>query len=337
MTDRSREQADEYLLDLLAGKCRAQAVSTAASLGIGDQLASAAMTAEQLARRLDCDAAALERLLRFLAALDLCDAAEDGRFSLTSRGQSLRGEALGNLATFIGSAEQWDPWSRLRESLRDGRSIPFDLTFGTGLYEYMATDPDAARRYDAAVDAFTRHEARALCQAVDLSAARQVVDIGGGAGALLAEVLSHWPQLLGILFDLPHVVERARAELEERHPGRVEVIGASFRDTLPAGADVYLLKHILHNWSDEQAHDLLCRCAGAMAENGRLLVIEAVLAPDNRPDTARMLDLEMLVLTGGRERRKPELRRLFRDTGLALGRVEPLSRTSWLLEASRRT
>jgi SAM-dependent methyltransferase len=320
----------DFLLDLLGGKCRAQAVSTAADLGIADQLAAGPMTTEALAAAVRCDAAALESLLMLLAGLGLLECPAPGVFALTGRGQALRAEALGPLATFVGSAEQWDPWSRLRDAMRGGANA-FRRTHGQDLYPFLAGHEAAARRYDAAVDAFTRHEAAMLCAGFDFAPVGSVVDVGGGQGTLLLEILERHPRLCGVLFDLPHVVERARSRLQARAPGRAEVRSGDFLEAVPAGADVYLLKHVLHNWPDEQALRLLQNCARARSPGGRVLVVEAILSPDPRPDLARLLDLEMLVLTGGRERRKPELRRLLHAAGLSLEHVRQLGAAAWLL------
>jgi cyclopropane fatty-acyl-phospholipid synthase-like methyltransferase len=218
----------------------------------------------------------------------------------------------------------------MRDTIRDG-GVAFERTHGTGLYDFLARHPAAAKRYDAAIDSFTRHEAALLCEKFDFAGMETVVDVGGGRGTLLLEILRRWPQLQGVLFDLTHVAEEVRARLQQEAPGRVEDVGGDFMDSVPEGADLYLIKHVLHNWSDEQASTLLLNCAKARRRGGRILVVEAILAPDARPNMARMLELEMHVLTGGHERRKPEFRRLFRSAGLSLERLEPLTPTAWLL------
>jgi SAM-dependent methyltransferase len=335
VTGEPSEEAARSLLDLLAGKYRSQAVSTAAALGLADRLAAGRRSAAELAAEIGCDAGRLERLLRLLSSLGLCDE-EPAGFGLAPLGQALRGDALGPLAEFVGSPEQWDPWSRLREALASGAPTAYEIAHGTGLYEHLARDQAAARRFDAAIDAFTRHEARALCRLFDFSVARKVVDIGGGHGTLLRELLGHWPHLRGVLFDLPHVVEPSRAALAAGPGARIEVVGGRFQDSLPAGGDVYVLRHVLHNWDDDIARPLLARIADALGRDGRVLVIDGILSPDNRADTTRWLDLEMLVLTGGRERRKPELRRLFTEAGLAWVQAVPLAGASWLIVGARR-
>ncbi|HEX5050134.1 MAG TPA: methyltransferase [Planctomycetota bacterium] len=324
----------EYLLQVLGGKCRAQAVSTAAALGLADHLAAGPRSIASLAEVTGCDAAVLVSVLRVCAGLGFFDSPSPDTFALTPRGTALQRDSLGALAEFVGSPEQWNPWSALRESARDGGTA-FARTHGAGLYEHLARTPAAAARYDAAIDAFTRHEAEALCGRFSFGGARSVVDLGGGRGSLLAEVLQRWPHLRAVLFDLPHVVERAMPELRRRFGERVTGHGGDFFGEVPNGHDAYLVKHVLHNWDDDRAQALLRRCAGAMADGGRVLAIETVLAPDNRADLAAMMDLEMQVLLGGRVRRKPELRRLFQAAGLRVEQMVPLVGGSWLLAGVR--
>lgn len=325
----------EHLLDILGGKARVQAISTAAALGLADVLANGPRTVPSLAAELGCREDVLATVLRMVAGLGFFTSPEPGVYALTERGQVLRRDQLGPLATFVGAPEQWDPWARLRDAARGG-DVAFVQTFGHGLYQHVAANDAAAARYDAAIDAFTRHEAAALCRTFDFTAAREVLDVGGGHGTLLLEVLRHHGQLRGTLFDLPHVAERALPRLRAELGERVRTHGGDFFATIPRGADVLLCKHVLHNWDDERAAVLLQRCAEALPAGGRLLVIETILAPDNRADLAAMLDLEMMVLLGGRERRKPELRRMLSAAGLSLAAMEPLVSGSWLLVAEKR-
>ena len=324
-----------HLLQILSGKYRTQALSTIASLGIPDLLADEPRTLDELASTLKCDASKLDRLLRFTVGMGFLACEEPARFSLTSVGKQLCSEALGPLATFVGSPEQWDPWARLRDSLTsESQSTPFETTFGVDLYEYLADRPEAAARYDVAIDSFTQQEARELCGQFDFTGFETPVDVGGGHGKLLQEVLAQWPNLRGVLCDLPHVVERSKSRMSAEVADRITLTGGDFFEALPTGHDLYCLKHVLHNWDDERAAALLKSCAQAMSSGGKVLVIEAILTPDNRFDQARVMDFEMGVLTPGRVRRKPEYRQMFRAAGLSLESVVPIG-SSWLLVGSR--
>lgn len=323
----------EYVMYVLGGKGRAQAVSTAAAWRLAERLADAPRRADDLAREIGCPPDAMAAVLRICAGLGFFDSPQPGVFAVTERGRALRADALGPMAEFVGATEQWAPWSRLR-AVQDGGDTAFALANGDGLYGWMAAHPDAAARYDAAIDAFTRHEANALCAEFDFAAVQRVVDVGGGRGSLLAAVLAANTHVRGVLFDLPHVVERARARLVERFGARVEVQGGDFFAAVPAG-DLVMVKHVLHNWNDDRAVELLRRCGEAAGGDGRVLLLETILSPDNRADMAAMLDLEMQVLLGGRVRRKPELRRLISDAGLVVERFEPLTAGTWLVIARR--
>jgi len=329
------DEGRAFVLDLLAGRCRAQAVSTAAALGLADRLAAGPRGAAELAAELGCDAPSLQRLLELLAGLGVCQETSGGRFALAPRGRALRSDALGPLAAFLGMPATWDAWSRLPDALRAGSAVAFERAHGAGLYAFLGRHPDVALAYDRAIDAYSRAETEALCARLDLSAAERIVDVGGGRGALLVGLLQRWPRLRGVLVELPHVAARVRPRLESEAPGRIEVVEGDYLESLPRGADVYLLKHIVHNLDDARATALLRRVAEALAPDGRVLVVEAVLVPADHGNAARLLDLEMLVLTGGRERRKPEWRRLFRAAGLHASRVEPLTPQCWLITGTR--
>jgi len=324
------EPADEadWLLYELGGKHRAQVLSTLAALGVPDLLHERGPCAlPDLASLSGCDDDDLESLVRAAVGLGCVREGPPGTFSLTARGEQLRSDRLGDFAAFLGSRSQWDAWSRLRESMRDQeQATPLQRAVGASLYEHLAADPAASAEYDAAIDAFTRHEASRVRGRLDLDGVELVVDVGGGRGTLLREVLNQSAGARGVLFDLPHVIEAARESL----PEHVEAVAGDFLRAVPPNGDLYLVKHVLHNWSDDDALRILRNCRDARGAGGRVVVIDAVLAPDNRPDLARMLDLEMRVLCGGRERRKPALRRLIRAAGLELEFAEELASSSWM-------
>lgn len=318
----------EFLFHLLGGKARAQAVSTVAALGVADRLIEGPRQLAELAAELGVAVAVLQPLLRMCAGLGMFHSPEPGSYALTERGACLRSDRLGPFAAFAGSREQWEPWSRLRECAAGG--VAFERAFGTGLYPHLAAHPSAAALYNAAIDAFTAHEATSLCENFDFTGYRHVLDVGGGRGALLAALLARWQHLRGTLFDLPHVVASAAGRLRQRCGDRVATVGGDFFAGVPGGADAHLLKHVVHNWSDAQATQLLRACVASLAPGGVILVVEFVLAPDDRPDLAATMDLEMLVLNGGRVRRRPELRRLLSGAGLSVERMVDLTGGNWL-------
>ncbi len=323
--------AQGQFLQLLGGKWIVQALATAAELGVADALEQP-QTSQQLAARLSCHEPSLLRLLRVLVGEGLLEHGADGRFALTALGVHLKQGHLRDLALFVGSPSQWLPWTALTYAVRTGESA-FEKVHGARLFEFLASNPGEARLYDSAVDAFTTAQARALVDSRELDDVEHVVDVGGGRGTLLLELLQHRPTLRGTLVDRADVVAAAAQRFADSGlDDRWQVFAGNFFETLPDGADCYVIKHVLHNWGDEQAIHLLRRCAEARRPGGKIFVVEGILLPGNRRDETRLMDLEMLVLTaGGRERSKPEFRKLFSDAGLKLERTQSLAMGAWLM------
>lgn len=321
----------DLLLQKLGGKWVVQAFATAAELRLADAL-NEPETLSALASKLECHAPALERLLRVLVGEGALLEDRDGRFALTAMGTLLRRDALGSLAEFVGSAPQWNPWTELTYAVRTGRSA-FEKVHGKALYDYLEHEPEHAALYDRAVDAFTTAQARALARDPALDRVSSLVDVGGGRGTLLLELLRARPELRGVLFDRPHVIGPARARFDDAGlSDRCTCVAGDFFETLPEGGDAYVLKHVLHNWDDEGALELLRRCAAAIPRRGHVLVVDALLLPIAASDPGRLMDLEMLVLTGGgKERSKPQMRQLLRRAGLRLTATRMLAPGAWLM------
>lgn len=325
------EDSDRRVLSLLAGKWLTAAVCAAATLGVPDSLADGPKSLDRLSRDLGCDPASLSRLLRVLVGERLIRQTERLEFELLGAGRSLCRDRLGLLARYVGSTIGWDPWSDLPNAVRTGESA-FTKRFGAPLFEYLDRHAQEAEIYDAAIESFAIREAAALIAAYDFRTAKNVLDVGGGRGGLLITLLERHPHLEGVLIERPNTARDAtlalaRAGLSER----CKVVVGDFFEVLPGGADHIILKHIIHSWNDETATKLLARCGRAVGASGRVLVVEGVLLPGERRDMTSMLDLEMLMLCGpGRERSKPELRRLFSRAGLELLASHPLTETGRL-------
>jgi SAM-dependent methyltransferase len=332
-----RGDAAQTLLGLLAGKWTTAAIAAAAELGIADALGDRALTASALAEAVQCEAAGLERLLAVLSGEGLLEVDSAGHYSLTPLGAELRSDALRDLARYLGSPFTWTPFAHLADALKSGRSA-FEEAHGEPMFRYLDKRPEIAERYHRGVDAFTKREARALSEQFDFSGVASVVDVGGGLGTLLVEVLGRFPHLRGTLVDRPAVIMQAKRALEGLSAReRIALVAADFFEHVPSGADVYVLKHVLHNWDDERALRLLENCAEALAPNGKLIIVEGYLLPEGMRDATRLMDLEMFVLCGaGRERRKPEFRGLLQRAGLRLERSEALAGTTNMIVASRR-
>ncbi len=312
------------LLQIASGFWASRALYIAAKLGIADRLAGGPESAEGLASACGVHAGSLQRVLRALASLRVFAEDSQGRFIQTPLSLGLRSGAPGSLREFVvmlGEPESWLAWGDVMYSVRTGQSA-FEHVFGATLFDHMAAHPDIARTFDAAMAERGTAENEAVLAAWDFPQTGWVVDVGGGQGGLLAAVLRSRLGLNGILFDIAHVVERAGLMFEAQGlaPRCQGVAGDFFTDQLPAGADLYLLKKVIHDWDDTQAVAILQACARAMSPASRLLLIEPAIAPDNEPSFAKLLDLFMLVWPGGRERTVPEHACIIAAAGLELRR-----------------
>lgn len=308
------------VLGMLNGYQQTCVIVAAKQLGVFDALAAEGATADELAARIGARPDALERLLRGLHVLDLI-APKGDQLRLTDAGELLASSDLGSLAVLIGE-EYLSTWGALGESVRTGE-VAFDKMFGVSVWQHREQHRHVGEAFNVITSSMQRMATRAVTAAYDMSAAKRIVDVGGGFGHLLAGALDIAKQATGVLFDLPHVIERARTELSARGlADRVELVPGSFLETVPAGGDLYLLKHCLHNWSDEDAATILAHCRAAMPANAVLLVLEDILpttiAPDATPTV--MLDLHMLAVLGGRERTVAQYEALLSRSGLRLVR-----------------
>jgi precorrin-6B methylase 2 len=230
-------------------------------------------------------------------------------------------------------------WGDLMHSLRTGEPA-FSHVFGMDRFAYMAQHPDEAATFDAAMAGFTRQIAIAVAASYDFSPFRRIVDVGGGSGALVAGILQANPALTGVLFDLPHVAERAKASIAALGlADRCAVVGGDFFKGVPEGGDAYLLKHVIHDWNDVRAAEILQSCRRAMGSAARLLIIEGVFPPridqSEASRGAAANDVNMLVCTGGRQRSEAEFRALYEAAGLKLTRIVPTEARVGVIEGVR--
>jgi predicted O-methyltransferase YrrM len=252
------------------------------------------------------------------------------RFRQTTLSDALRSDVPGSmhgLAVTTGRLHM-RAWPEILHSVRTGRPAT-ELVFGGGLFEHLERDRETAAAFDAAMAGYTSVVARALLGTYDFARFRTLVDVGGGTGALLAAILAAHPDARGVNFDLPHVAERARALIAAQGlADRCAVASGDFFAAVPPGGDAYLLKMILHDWDDERSVAILRRVREAIAPDGRVLVLEAVLPEGNAPSPGKLLDVNMLVMTGGRERTCDEFAALYSAAGFALDDVIPAHPTT---------
>jgi len=329
------------LLQMLEGYRVVQALYVAAQLGIADQLESGPRHSEDVARATGTHARSLHRLLRALASLDIVEEHPDGRFSLTPVGEQLRSDAPGSLRAaviFFGGRRHWTAWGQLLDSVKSGETV-FGSRSHDAFLRMAALDPEGARVFNEAMVALTGPVNASVATAYDFSRIGTLVDVGGGYGALLSGILAANPRLRGILFDIPPVIEGARGRIEAAGlAGRCEVIAGDVFEAVPGGGDAYILKWIIHDWSDELSITILKNCGAAMRNDGKLLLVERVLpqrAEASADTVSKFLsDLNMLLLAGGCERTEEEYRALLAAAGFELTRIVPTATPQCIIEAT---
>jgi hypothetical protein len=319
------------LYQLAVGHYVSRALALAAKLGVADQLRDGPRPAEELARATETHAPSLRRVLRLLVSVGVFEEDGEGRFSLTPLGDLLREDAPGSMRAsvtlFAGIAIQ-DGWRELEYCVRTGEPAFKKERPDADPFTEMAEDPEAAATFDKAMATFAPQTAAAVAAAYDFSRFGTLMDVGGGNGAFLIGILKAHPGVRGVVFDRPHVAERAREHVAARGlADRIEIVGGSFFEAVPPGADAILLKHCIHDWSDEKAAEILKVCRAALPAEGALLIVEGLYPPrierslEGRGAAAN--DVNMLVCTGGRQRSEAEFRALYAAAGFELTRIVP--------------
>lgn len=333
----SNESRFQQLDQMITGYWISQAIYAAAKFGIADLLKEGPKKVDELAAATSTQPDALYRLLRALASVGIFTETGSRQFAMTPLAEPLLSDLPGSkraLALMSGD-EQFRAWGEIEYSIRTGERA-FDKVFGQPIFDYLGEHPDKARIFDAAMVGIHGRESDAVLDAYDLSGFRTIADIGGGNGSQLIAILSRHPHLKGLLFDLPHVVERAQERIDGANlHDRCSLIAGSFFESVPEGADAYLLRHIIHDWDDEKSLLILRNCHRAMSSDSKLLVIESVIPPGNDFFPGKFLDLVMLLIPGGKERTEEEYRDLFARGGFELTRIVPTGSEVSIIEAKK--
>ena len=262
----------------------------------------------------------------------------DNHFRLTPLAETLRTDVPGSFRAFATvelGEEHYPAWGDLLHSVKTGE-IAFDHVFGMPVWEFFAQHPENAKTFDEAMTGMTQAGNDAILSSYDFSPIGKIVDVGGGHGSFIASILKINPHMRGILFDAPPVIEGARRRIEaEGIAERCEVIAGDFFESVPSGGDAYILKSIIHDWGDERAIAILRNCHRVMNENGKLLLVEAVVPRSSEPHFSKFVDLNMLVMTGGRERTEHEYRTLLEASGFRLTRIIATESASSVIEGER--
>jgi hypothetical protein len=332
-----QKTASERMMDFYYGFWVARALTTAAKLGIADVLASGPKTVEQLATATKAHAPSLYRLLRALASVGVFRERAPGEFESTPLGDTLRSNVPGSMRyTFITGIgeEHYDAWAGITHSVRTGETA-FDHILQMPIWKFYQEHEENGRSFNQFMTDLTSVVDPAVLEAYDFGQFKHVIDVGGGHGRLLAEILRKHPALRGTVFDQPDVVQGARTAMARANLGsRCDCVGGDFFESVPAGGDGYMMKFIIHDWDDQRSIRILKNIRKVIAPKGKLLLVECTLSEANDQPFGKFMDLNMLVMTGGRERTGKEYTDLLRAGGFELTRVVPTESVFSIVEAS---
>jgi hypothetical protein len=332
----AKEPAPIALLELIQGSMITQSIYVAAQLGIADTLRDGSLTAGEIARRVDANPEATYRLLRLLSSYSIFAEQDDGRFTSTPMADALRSDlpdSMRDIALLMGHPTHWEDWSQLTNSVRTGEASLPKLR-GMGAFEYLEANPEYAAVFNNGMTNLSNLETEPLLAAYDFSRFDTIVDVGGGRGALLAAILERASNSRGILFDDRAEATGAGAFLEEAGiAGRCTVESGTLFAKIPPGGGAYILKHIVHDWPESKALDILKNVRNAISPEGTLLLIEFVLPEGNAQHIGKLVDLWLLLLVGGKERTAAQYAGLLASAGFRLARVVPTASQVSIIEA----
>ncbi|OBF20711.1 methyltransferase [Mycobacterium kubicae] len=324
------------VMEMMIESWAAQAIAVATELGIADALASGPLSADELAAAVNADAGALRRLLRALISRGFFRQRRDGRYDLTPLADTLRRDAevsVAGWARWLGSPQHREHWSHLADAIRSGRPVIPELR-GQPLFDYLASEPELGEIFNEAMTSGSEISIGPVVAAYDFSPYSKIVDVGGGHGRLLSAILAATPGARGILFDQPQVVAGAPAVLAEQGvQDRTEIAEGSFFESVPAGGDAYVLKHVIHDWADDDAMRILNNVRRAATVGSHVLLVEFVVPKHNRDYVGNWLDLEMLLALDARERTAAEYGQLLSRAGFRMTRVVPTASPLSIVEA----
>jgi len=323
------------LMKFIVGKWISKPIYVAAELGIADMLAEGSKSIEELAQESRTHAPSLYRMMRALASVGIFFETEDRRFELTPMAECLKTGAMRSTAILFNSDWSDKAWGYFLDSIKTGGTA-FEKAHGMPVSDWLEKNPQAAEVFNEAnaVKAASSH--RAIVDVYDFSGINTLTDVGGGTGALMAEILIANPLMNGIVADILSVIQEARKLIHAKGlENRCELVACDFFKEIPSGSDAYLMSHILHDWSADQCKIILKNCRKAMKPESKLLIVEMIVPPGNQPSIAKLLDLEMLVTTGGCERTEKEFKILLETSGFKLSRTIETNESICVIEGIR--
>lgn len=326
------------MMQMSSGYWMTQLIYAAAKLGIADLLKDGPKSFEEIATSTGSDAKSIYRIMRTLAGAGVFAETEHGHFTLTPLAASLQSGVPGSMramAIMFGE-EQYQAWGDILYTLRTGNSS-FEKMYGVPMFKYFVDNPVPGEIYEEAMTSVSAAEKIEIVKTYDFSYINKLVEVGGGHGSFISAILKANPNLKGVLFDQPYVIEGAKDLIKaEGLTERCELVAGNFYESVPSGGDAYSLKHVLHGHNDEEAIAILKNCHIAMKENGKLLLVERMVG--NGPDSflSKFLDLNMMMLvTGGCQRTETEYRNIVEASGFKLDKVVPTKAGVSVIECSR--
>jgi hypothetical protein len=339
MTNNQQLPPSARLLQMVFGFTVARSIAVAAQFRIADYLKSGPKTADELAELAGVHPRSLYRLLRALSGAAVFSEDDAGRFSLTELGELLRSDhpqSMRGFAELIADAVNFETWADLSYSVQTGNPA-FIHQHNMPFFEWLEGNPEEARLFHHAMTSLSAGAVAAVVEAYDFSGISKLVDVGGGHGLLIASILSKYPSMKGVVYDDPKVVEGAKEVLRAHSVSeRGETIGGNFFTSVPAGGDAYILKHIIHDWSDDECVTILRHCHKVMPSGGKVLIVEMVIPEPNVPSIGKLLDLQMLVYLSGQERTSKEYGDLLSQAGFDLQRIVPTPSAYSVVEGIKR-
>jgi hypothetical protein len=323
------EVAGEQMIQMIIGTWVSQTIYVAASLGLADLLKDGEKHLDELATATQVPATRLYRLMRALASVGVFVETQPRTFAQTEKSRLLRADvsdSLRGLSMMLSDEWSWRSWGELLNVIKTGK-LPMQYLYNEdNVYDYFKKNPRSNDLFNQAMVSFTRNALiPTLLEYYDFSGITRMMDVGGGHGTLIAAILKAYPQMQGVLFDLPHVVAgSANLLVEEGISDRCTTATGSFFEGVPAGCDAYLVSQILHNFEDEECLTILRHIRKVIPANGKLLVVQGVLPEDNEPHFNKFLDLELMIIdAGGQDRTEPQYAKLFKAAGFELNRIVP--------------
>jgi len=322
------------ILQIINGTYVAGAIACLAQLGIPDLVEAGPKAAEELAPQVNANPQALYRLMRATASVGVLAEGADGKFSETPMSAVLRRNGSPSLrALAIMGGREWHGrgWAHLEHCVRTGKQA-LDRIYGTPIFEFFEKHAEEAQIFNDAMTALSTIDSPAVAESYSFDQIHSIVDVGGGHGLLLATILARHPQMKGTLYDVPRVVEGAKDGPLKPLMERCTVASGDMFSSVPAGADAYIMKHIIHDWPDDLCLKILKACRKSVNAGGKLLVVDWVIQPGNDFSPGKFLDLQMLIFPGGCERSEKQFRDLFAAAGWQLTRIVPTAAGESIVE-----